>query len=473
MSKTQTIDDRYSRTIAQFVADLRYEAIPQEVRERMKLLLLDAFGCGLYGAALDWSRSLQRACGSVDDTRKCTIWGTSQKLSAPSAALINGTQVQGFELDDANHRGVVHLGAATLSPLVALAESRGGMSGRDLIVAAVAGYEIGSRVGICMTPDHIGQGWHPAGTVGIFAAACGSARAIGLDASRTQWALGHAGSQASGLMAAQYGAMIKRVHAGHAAECGMMGALFAEEGLTGIVNVFESEYGGFLTTYSRSNDRFRIEELCAGLGTHWETMNVSLKFYACVFSGHTALDAIREIQQERPFGPADVERIVVHGSKVTMDHVGWKYRPEGMTSAQLNLPFCIATLLLEGDVFVDQFTPESIHDAQRIALADRVKVIEDAAITARGARYRHMVRVEVFFKDGGRLERTVEVSRGSEKRFAPAADIVAKYEKLVRHVLPTRQMDALREAVLDLERLDDAVRLGPLLARGRGALDAA
>jgi 2-methylcitrate dehydratase PrpD len=464
MAKQENFDDSYTRGAAQFVAGLSYDKLPAEVRDRIKLLLLDAFGCGLYGAELEWSRNLQRACAKVDDTRKCSIWGTPHKLSAPSAALINGTQVQGFELDDANHRGVVHLGAATLSALVALAESRGGMSGKDLITAAVAGYEIGSRVGICMTPDHIGQGWHPAGTVGIFASACGSARAIGLDALQTQWALGHAGSQASGLMAAQYGAMIKRVHAGHAAECGMMGALFAEEGLTGISNVFECEYGGFLTTYSRSHDRFRIEELTAGLGSSWETMNVSLKFYSCVFSGHTALNAITDIQEERPFGPDDFDRIVVHGSKVTMDHVGWKYKPEGMTAAQLNLPFCIATLLLEGDVFVDQFTDEAIHDQRRIALLEKVHVVEDPAITARGGKFRHMVRVEVFFKDGQRLERTVEVSRGSEKRFAPDSDIVEKFEKLARHVLPAAQMHELRDTVLSLDKLDDAARLGQLLS---------
>ncbi|GAA4332268.1 MmgE/PrpD family protein [Pigmentiphaga soli] len=466
MAKQQAdFNDTYSRGIARFVAGLEYDAIPAEVRERTKLLLLDAFACGLYGAGLQWSEILQRSLGRLDDTRACTVWGTGQRLSAPNAALVNGTQVQGFELDDAHHRGVVHLGAATLPGLVAIAEARGGMSGKDFLTATIAAYEVGPRVGICMTPDHIGQGWHPAGTIGVFAAAAGAARALRLDVERTIHTLGHAGTQSSGLMAAQYGAMVKRVHAGHSAQCGVLGAFMAEDGLTGIRNVFECEYGGFCTTFSRSTDRFKLEELTAGLGQVWETMNVSLKFYSCVFSGHTALDAIREIQDERPFGPDDFEKIVVHGSQVTVDHVGWKYHPEGMTAAQLNLPFCIATLLLEGDVFVDQFTQEAIFDPRRIALADKVEVVNDPAITARGGRYRHMVRVEVFFKDGTKLERTVETSRGSEKRFAPAADIVSKFEKLVRHVLPEAQMAELRDTVLNLDRLDDAAPLGRLLAR--------
>jgi len=456
-------DNKVSRTMAEFISGLSYDNIPAHVLERTKLIMLDAFACGLYGARLEWAQILQKTMAPLDQTPACTIWGTRQRLSAPSAALINGTQVQGFELDDAHHGGVVHIGAAMLPVMVAIAETRK-LSGKDFMTAAIAGYEIGPRVGMCMTPDHIGQGWHPAGTIGIFGGAASAARALKLNVGQTIHTLGHAGTQSSGLMAAQYGAMIKRVHAGHAAQCALMGAHMAEGGLTGIQNVFESEYGGFCTTFSRSTDRFRMEELTHGLGTVWETMNVSLKFYSCVFSGHTALDAIREIQEERPFGPNDFDRIVVHGSRVTMDHVGWKYQPEGMTAAQLNLPFCIATLLIENDVFVEQFTPESIFDKDRIELSRKVEVIEDPSITARGRKFRHMVRVEVYFKDGQKLERTVELSRGSEKKFASKELILDKYEKLVRLVLPEARMYELRDTVLNLENLDDASQLGRLLA---------
>lgn len=458
-------DNKYSRKVAEFVSDLTYDTIPEEVRKRIKLLLLDGFACGLYGAGVEWSRILQKTLGEVDDTRRCTIWGTAQRLSAPHAALINGTQVQGFELDDAHHRGVIHLGAATLPVLMAIAETRRPMSGKEFLAAAVAGYEIGPRVGMCMTPDHIGQGWHPAGTIGVFAAGAGAARALKLDTAKTVHAMGIAGTQSSGLMAAQYGAMVKRMHAGRAAQSGLYGGLFAEGGFTGILDVFESKYGGFCTTFSRSQDRFNMDDLTAGLGSVWETMNVSLKFYSCVFSGHTSLDAIREMQEERSFGADDVAKIVVHGSQVTVDHVGWKYRPEGMTSAQLNLPFCIATLLIEGDVFVEQFTQTAIHDPRRIAFTDKVEVVNEPSITAKGGRYRHMVRVEVFLKDGTRMERTVETSRGSEKRFASEGDIVAKYEKLARLVLPKAQMEELRDTVLALDAVDDMARLGELLAR--------
>src|SRR5262249_41559319 len=169
-------------------------------------------------------------------------------------------------------------------------------------------------------------------------------------------ALGLAGTQAAGLMAVQYGAMAKRMHAGRSAQSGLYAALLAETGFTGIRDVFESPYGGFCTTFSRSHDRFRLDELTAGLGEQVETMGVALKFYSCVGSNHTTLDALRNILARRPFGPDEVERIVVHGSQVTVEHVGWPYRPQGLTAAQLNLPFCVATLLLEGDVFIEQFS---------------------------------------------------------------------------------------------------------------------
>ena len=462
MSQEQT-DNKYTRAVSDFVSGLTYDGIPKEVISRTKLLILDALACGLYGARTQWSQILQTALAKEDQAGSCTIWGTNRRLSGPSAALINGTQVQGFELDDAHHRGVVHLGAAVQPALLAIAESRGNLSGKEFLASTVAGYEIGPRVGVCMTPDHIGQGWHPAGTIGVFAATAGAARALKLSPAKTVNAFGIGGTQSSGLMAAQYGAMVKRMHAGRASQSGLYGALFADEGFTGIASLFECEYGGFCTTFSRSQDRFKLEELTAGLGEVWETMNVSLKFFSCVFSGHTALNAIEEMQQEHPFGPDDVEKIVVHGSRVTMDHVGWKYKPEGMTAAQLNLPFCIATLLIEGDVFVEQFTDDSIHDKDRIAFTEKVEVKEDPAITAKGGKYRHMVRVETHLKGGKRMERTVETSRGSEKRFAPDADIIGKYEKLAKLVMPQKQMEELRDVVLDLENCKNASRLAQLM----------
>jgi 2-methylcitrate dehydratase PrpD len=314
-----------------------------------------------------------------------------------------------------------------------------------------------------MGQEHIGQGWHSGATVGVYSAAAAAARALLLSPEATVHALGIAGTQAAGLMAAQYGGMVKRMHAGRAAQSGLYGALLAGNGFTGIVDVFEAPYGGFCTTFSRSRDRFDLAELSAALGERFETMAVALKFYSCVGSNHTTLDAMRDIARRRPFTLAELERIVVHASQVTVDHVGWPYRPEGLTSAQLNLPFCVATLLIEGDVFVEQFTPEAVGDQRRIALARKVEVVHDPAITALGAAFRHKVTVDIQFRDGSVESETREAPRGSELSFASADEVVAKFRKLARSTLSERQQAALIDAVLHLEEISDSRRLIALL----------
>ena len=460
-----SLNNPYTRGIAEFVSGLTYQAIPPEVLERIKLLMLDSLGCALYGAHLQWCRILQDTLTRIDSTRDVPVWGTDLRLSAPHAALVNGTQVQGFELDDVHRAGVLHVGAVVLPALLGLAYRHKKLSGREFITSAVAGYEIGPRVGLCMGPEHIGQGWHSGATLGVFSAAAGAARGLGLDADRTVHALGIAGTQAAGLMAAQYGAMVKRMHAGRSSQSGLYGALLAEAGFTGILDVLESEYGGYCTTFSRSTDRFNLAELTAGFGEVWQTMAVALKFYSCVGSNHTTLDGIRRLQEQRPFGAADVKAIIVHGSQVTMDHVGWKYVPQGLTSAQLNLPFCVATLLLEGNCFVEQFTEDIVADPARMALAERVSVRHDDEITRKGARFRHMVRVEVHLNDGSVLETTVEYPRGSERNFASAADVIAKFEILAGHALPMAQVKAICDMMLHIEDVQDSAALVDLMVK--------
>ena len=456
-------DNPHTRGIADFVCGLTPAAIPPEVIARIKLLILDSLGCALYGAKLQWSVILRDTLAAMDSGNRALVWGTSARLSAPHAALVNGTQVQGFELDDVHRQGVLHVGAVVLPALLAIAEMRRNLNGAEFLAAAVAGYEIGPRVGLCMGPEHIAQGWHSGATLGVFSAAAGAARGLRLDRDQTVHALGIAGTQAAGLMAAQYGSMVKRMHAGRSSQSGLYGAMLAERGFTGIENVLESEYGGFCSTFSRSQDRFDLAQLTAGFGTTWQTMGVALKFYSCVGSNHTTLDALRRLQAERPFVAEEVKRVIVSGSQVTMDHVGWKYRPDGLTAAQLNLPYCVATLLLDGDCFVDQFTETLVADPARMALAEKVEVRHDAQITARGSKFRHMVRVEVELNDGTRLNTEVEAPRGSEHNFAASSDVVKKFEQLAAHALPAAKVAQLRDAVLNLEQLPDAGHLVDLM----------
>ncbi|MGH8732826.1 MAG: MmgE/PrpD family protein, partial [Burkholderiales bacterium] len=185
MAEHSSIDNVHTRKIADFVSGVRYEQIPADVRERLKLLILDSLGCAIYGAKLEWCRIVQDTFGKLDATRTTSVWGTNLALSSTNAALVNGTEVQSFELDDVHRAGVLHVGAVVLPALVAVAELERNLSGKEFLAAAAAGYESGPRVGLCMGPEHIGQGWHSGATVGVFAAAAAAARALRLDADKT------------------------------------------------------------------------------------------------------------------------------------------------------------------------------------------------------------------------------------------------------------------------------------------------
>lgn len=465
MTVDQSDNNPYTRGLAEFISGLRYEAIPAEVVARVKLLILDGFGCGLFGSQPEHSRILITTLAKLDQSTTCAVWGTRQRLSAPHAALANGSMVQAFELDDGHSLGSVHISCGSLPAIMAVAESRPGVSGltgKSFIAAAVAACETAPRVGMCMGEGFSRQGWH-SGALSVFSGVAAAAAALRLPPEKTLHALGIAGTQAAGLMAAQYGSMVKRMHAGRGAQSGVYAAFLAEADYTGIVTLFESEYGGFCTTYSCSSDRFSLAELTKGLGKDFETLRTSLKFYASAASTHTALDALLQMRKRRPFAAEDVEKIIVHACHGVVTHVGWKYEPRGLTSAQMNLPFCMATLLLEGDVFIEQFNDAAVNDPQRMALAEKVEVREDPAITAKGRASRYEVVVQVYLKDGTQHQETAYAARGSAKPFATEDEVVAKFEKLASRVLPLAQVAELRDTVLNLEKQPALSKLARLL----------
>src|SRR5262249_30199867 len=164
MAEPTTARNAYTRRIAEFVSQLKYEHVSAEDRDRLKLLILDSLGCAIYGANLKWGRIIRETLERVDKTRTTGIWGTDPQLSAVQAAVVNWTQVQRFELDDGHREGVLPAGAVTLPALIAGAETHTRLSGGDFGAAALAGYEIGPRVGLCMGQEHIGQGWHSGAT---------------------------------------------------------------------------------------------------------------------------------------------------------------------------------------------------------------------------------------------------------------------------------------------------------------------
>ncbi|MBR0642406.1 MmgE/PrpD family protein [Plastoroseomonas hellenica] len=452
-----------TRDLACFAAGLRYEDLPKAVIERAKLCLLDGIGVCLHGADLPWTRILREVVLAEGGDGRASIWGSGATASLAKAVLVNSTAGHGFEMDDIHKDSVLHPNSIVTPIGLGFAEATG-VSGRDLLTAVVAGYEVGTRVGNAATTQLFLNGFHPQGTSGAFVAAATAGRLLGLDAGRMQHALGIAGSLGSGLMAAQEGAMVKRLHAGRAAEAGLQAAQLAERGFTGIPDVLEAGYGGFLSTLSGKPDIARLTE---GLGTTWETLAVGYKMYPSVTSIHAALDALKAITRRHGLTAADIARIQAGVGHMTHVHTAWDYKPAGITAAQMNIFFGLATIALHGDATAEAYVEARLQDPDLLRFMQRIEVFEDEAIDARGRAARHACRMEVTAVSGERFIEDVFDRRGSPENPVSAAEIEAKFRTNTRGRLPDAAADRLIALVGRVEALDSLAGITGLLAEAR------
>ncbi|HXG50668.1 MAG TPA: MmgE/PrpD family protein [candidate division Zixibacteria bacterium] len=463
MAKAQAADAAQgspTRALADYVARLSYKDIPPEVLSHIKLCLLDSLGCALFGSTLPWGKLITSFARQLGRGKGALIWGNGAEVPATSAPLANGTLVHSFELDDLHRVGVIHPGSVAVPAADALVRRAGGVDGRRFLAAVVAGYEVGCRVAMTGGAAQLRRGFHPSATSGTFAAAAAAAKLLRLGPAETVHALGIAGTQAAGLMAAQHASMVKRMHAGRAAQAGVYGALLAAQGFTGIEDILEAPYGGFCSTFV---DQPKLHHLTQGLGKRFETLNVGFKPYPCCGSNHTSIDALKKILRDHPeVRPQDVESIRIRATRATRLHVGWSYEPRSMITAQMNLPFCVAVLLHDRDFFVDQVTEGSIRRPDVLATARKVEVIEDPQFDALGDEGRHGVQLEVRLADGKTFSERVLHAWGSEKRPMTRDEVLRKFRLLASRALPRSRVEKVEETLLDLEKLDDARKIARL-----------
>ena len=254
--------------LAEWASTLEFDAIPPSVVDAAETLVLDCVGCTLFASIMPWSRLVQEHVLAEDGPSVAGVWGTRIRTSATLAALANGTAGHGFEIDDVDHRSGLHVGSVTVPVALALAETDGGWAGLDFLTALVAGFEVGLRVGASIEPGHFLRGYHPQGTMGPIAATAVAARGLGLDPAQTAHAFGLAASMAAGLMGAQQGGMVKRLHAGRSGESGVVAARLAQRGFTGTDNVFDLDFGGYCSTLEgKPGASERLATLVRDLGT--------------------------------------------------------------------------------------------------------------------------------------------------------------------------------------------------------------
>jgi len=459
----------HSRKIAEFGANLKLSDVPPEVVRRAKGIILDGLGCGLFAAKLKWTEIIAQTVKDLEPAGgPASVWGRGEKASATSAVLINGTAVQGYELDDGN-QACFHAAAVILPAVFAAAEFLGEeqVSGELLLTAIIAGFEIGPRIGLCMNGDQmIVKGWHAPGVFGSFPAAIAAGKVLGLDADGMYHALGIAGTQASGLMSAQFGSMVKRMQCARNAQSGLYAALLARNGLTGIADVFEVEYGGFCTTFTQSNDQFNLEELSKGFGSHWETMCIDLKRRAALGTNFSAMDAVEEIVAEHGITADDVEEVIVKATQATISHGIWYYEPTGLTAAQMNLGFGIAMQIIEGQTFVDEMVDANVDRPDLMELARKVRGERDEKREQAPRNLHRGAEVEIRTKDGRSLSKVVDFFVGSHHRPLSDEQITAKFRALGLKAFEMPVLNRIEDLVWDMEAQSNITELNRLLCSG-------
>jgi 2-methylcitrate dehydratase PrpD len=428
-------------------------AAPASVREAAVRHLLDGAGTalgGLRSGTVDAALVVARGLGGP---RQASIIGSRDRIGTPAAALANGALVHALDFDDTHARGLVHATAVVLPAAFAVGQETDA-TGREVVDAAIVGYETVCRVASAAPHGFHSRGLHATMVAGVFSSAVVAARLLGLDGERATHALGIAGSQAGGLLAFLHGgASTKQLHPGLASQSGILAARLAAAGATGPASVFDGPHGVFDALADGAVDSASIVE---GLGSRWETERIGIKpFPACQLS-HASVEAARDAMEQRRFSAEDVVSIevMVHpdSAPTVCDESRDLARPESPYAAKFSLPWSVAAMVIDGRVITATFEPPSIARPEVELLARRVSWHLGERV---GPAADAPGRVEVTLSDGTVVVGTVKRSSGGPSNPLTRDQLLAKFRG--------NAGNAADAAVEHLEGLDDLVSLTPLI----------
>src|SRR6266851_4982768 len=410
--------------LAEYAASLRYQDLPAPVVQQAKECIIDTVAAGICGSALPWSRIVIDYAERTGPGGKCRILGRSgPAVQAPAVALANGALAHAFELDSLTRPGAgAHPGATVLPPALAVAQQQGGISGKALIAAFVAGNEVMIRIGRATGHTNEARGFHAPGTTGPFGAAVACGHLLGLDPAKMANAIGIAGSLAGGLLefARGDGGMVKRLHLGRVSEAGVLAASLAAAGFEGPKTVLEGQFG-FLRVFCSEFDE---SQLTRGLGHDFVTLSTVLKRYPVHATAHAAVRAVRDLQAEHGFAGEAVEAVTVTGNQRMIERHAIA-APADLMLAQYSIPFCVALALFREARDPESYDESGLADPQIRALCRRVRLVpeSDGGHGAMGST------VTVTLADGRRFERHVESG------MLEAGELQDKFTRLTRGAL--------------------------------------
>jgi len=441
-----------TRLLAGQARALDYQDLPAPVCELARQCLLDYLGVALAGAGDPLVQILLDEMAEAGGSPQASIIGRSVRLPASSAALVNGAMAHALDYDDVNMAMPGHPSVAILPGLLALAELKGS-SGREVVTAFVAGYEIACRIGSALRPGHYDLGFHSTGTIGAFGAAAACAGLLGLDAETTAAALGIAGTQAAGLKS-QFGTMCKPFHAGRAAQNGLLAARLAQRGFTSRTDIVECIQGFALT---HGPDFTPNAALAAPQAGYHLAANL-FKYHAACYLTHAPIECARRLREQHQLVPAMMDGVTIR-LDASCDRVCNIPAPADGLQSKFSLRQTVAMALAGVDTAsLGAYSAENARDPGLVELREQVRLEWQKGWP------QTLCELELALTDGRRLSTRHDAGLPAANIAEQGERLAAKFDALVEPVLGAPRARELRETVASLDSLPDIGRLANLTA---------
>lgn len=445
-----------SASLAHYIASAGERVLPAPVIHDFKRALLDYSTCVLTGTHEPVVQALLDCLpdGRTDTPR--TVKCLATRLNGTDAALIHGVRAHALDFDDGYTQGSCHPGAPIFSAAFAAAKKYGANPER-IVRAVVLGYDIMLRVAATGHPTTAQNGFHNTAIAGVFGAAAAAAVVLGLDSTKANHTLGLAASFAGGVLEfLEDGSDSKRLHAGKAARDGLLCAEMAARGISGPERGLEGKFG-FFKAFARGE--IRPQFLLEGLGERFLIANAYFKLYPCCRHYHAAIDAARALREEEPFDIADIERVVIGLYALAVEGHDQK-AVHTLLEAQMSAPCAISLALLDQNVAIQSFNPDSLARAAFLQLMQKMETRVDAVCEDLYPRVRSGV-VTIYLKDGRTLEQRVENPKGEEANPLTDEELEEKFVSNVKGIITDQQISQVIALIRNFER-DGAALLGEL-----------
>ncbi|MDB3954120.1 MmgE/PrpD family protein [Alphaproteobacteria bacterium] len=443
-----------ARKLAKFAYAFQYEDIPEVVRERAKLLILDAVGIAYASTHYDFASKILAGLQEVSEGGISSVIGCAAKLPLRDAVIMNGALVHGLDYDDTHMTSVVHPTASSFTTALGMTE-RLDLDGKALLSTYVLAMENVIRVGMAANGGLHKFGFHPTGVCGHFSTALAVGRLLGLDVDQLSIAQGFAGSTAAASMEfVEEGGWNKRIHGGWAGAAGITAAYMAKNGFVGPTNTYEGRFGLYKAHLHGDEKYVDYDALTRGLGEVWETAVTAVKpFPTCHFT-HAIADSALAVHHNHGVGPDDIERIRVQMPEIAVNLIAEplakKLKPVSDYDAKFSVQFMVAACFYKGKFGLAELEEDMLQDPGVLNLAAKVDYEIDSKT---GYPDYYSGGILVTTKDGNEYVHHERVNRGAGDRALSASEIEAKYIDNAILVMKRDKAEVIRDAVLNLDEM--------------------